>query len=168
MTRAPVPVAALALVVLTMTACRDIDQFTTTPGDRYEGAIVDASFVRSGIASGVRLCLSLDVNHLQDSPGVLRTSDGRFRNEPLRPIPQLWHDPISTLSFGDGRLRNLVYVASSMQKDWFVVVSLMSSGDVEVRLLRGAPKVPGADAAPDEEPGFGVFSLRREKGPCSF
>src|SRR5690606_28853105 len=109
---------------------------------------------------------------LQSAPGVVTTSDGRFRDAPLRPIPQLWHDPLSSLSFGDGRLKNLVYVATATDdagaSDATVVVSLMQSGEVEVRVLRSAPQ---ADAAPAPTgappPLFAVFRLQRREGACA-
>ncbi len=164
--------AACALV-----ACRDVSRFSTH-GDHYEGSVVQGSFVRAGIADDTRLCLSLDADHLQDAPGSVSSSDGRFRDTPLRPIPQLWHDPLSTLSFGEGRTRNLVYVATAAvadgggtgtaggEGDVMLVVSLMQSGDVEVRALRGAP--PTAEAGAAGANVFGVFTLARAEGPCSF
>jgi hypothetical protein len=165
----PAFVLALALV-----ACRDLSSFTTG-GDRFEGPVVPGDFVRAGVPSNVRACLTLDTDHLQDAPGRISSSDGRFHEEPLRPIPQIWHDPLSTLSFGDGRQKNLVYVATPVPSfagdpggEVFVVVSLMNSGSVEVRLLRGAP---GGDAStPTGAPSniFAVFTLDRQPGPCSF
>jgi hypothetical protein len=99
----------------------------------------------------------------------------------LRPIPQLWHDPLSTLTFGEGRLKNLLYVVSPSSSagdtagDVFAVVSLMQSGDVEVRLLRGAPGLDadagsassGATSATANNI-FAVFILGRQKEPCSY
>src|SRR5580692_9296973 len=92
------------------------------------------------------LCLTLDTNHLQDTPGNLSTSDGRFHAVPMRSIPQIWQDPLSTLQFGEGRVKNMIYMvrastpyADSDGNDVLAVVSLMQSGDVEVRLIRGAP-----------------------------
>jgi hypothetical protein len=115
------------------------------------------------------MCLTLDADHLQDAPGALSTDDGSFSRSALRPIPQIWHDPLSTLSFGEGRIKNLVYVATSITgDDVFVVVSLMQSGGVEVRLLRGAPGLP-ADAGSSAGGNlFAVFDLSRKSGPCSF
>jgi hypothetical protein len=54
--------------------------------------------------------------------------------------------------------------------DVFVVVSLMQSGDVEVRLLRGAPKLPedGGTAPADPANIFAVFDLSRKTGPCAY
>jgi hypothetical protein len=123
------------------------------------------------------MCLTLDTDRLQDAPGTLSTSDGRFHDVSLRPIPQIWHDPLSTLSFGDGRVQNLIYAASPLPgdagdaeaQDVMVIVSLMQSDRVEVRLVRGAPQtdagapLPGVGAAL-----FGVFNLDRQPGPCAF
>lgn len=165
----------LAVGSVILAGCRDVSSFTTS-GDSFQGIVVDAEFVRAGIDPGTCLCLTLDANHLQDTPGAISTTDGRFLMTPLRPIPELWNDPLSTLSFGDGRLRNLIYVASSSTsltdgggQDVFAVLSLMQSGDVEVRLLAGAPPV-GADSDADSDAGpnhvFGVFLLSRHSGPC--
>jgi len=156
--------------------CRDASRFSSR-GDRFEGDIVKGSFVRSGFAESVKMCLTLDTDHLQDAPGTIATSDGRFHATPLRPIPQIWHDPLSTLSFGDGRVQNLVYAASPLpgeagpeeSQDVLIIVSLMQTDRVEVRLLRGAPQSdaglppPGTAAAL-----FGVFDLNRQPGPCAF
>src|SRR5882672_9444576 len=114
--------------------CRDLSAFSTTDGDRFESPVVNAGFVLAGLQPDTNLCLTLDTDHLQDDPGAISTDDGLFHKVPLRPIPQLWHDPLSTLSFGEGRLKNLIYVArSSAGDDVFVVVSLMQSGEIEVR-----------------------------------
>lgn len=153
------------LSALALAGCRDLSSFSTG-GDRYEGSVVQAAFVLAGIDAGTdggpRLCLSLDTDRLQDAPGKISTSDGRFSGSPLRPIPQIWHDPLSTLDFGDGRAKNLVYVATASTpfadgsgSDVFAIVSLMESGSVEVRLLRS-------------DNVFAVFVLSRQKGACSF
>jgi hypothetical protein len=155
--------------------CRDLSAFSTA-GDRYEGAVVQADFVRAGVDPSARLCLTIDTDHLQDGPGSVSTTDGRFGSTPLRPIPQIWHDPLSTLSFGEGRLKNLIYVAAanatltSSGGDVLVVVSLMQSGDVEVRLLRGAPRLAqdGGPALGSADAIFGVFDLTRQSGPCAY
>jgi hypothetical protein len=162
----------LGLAALCATSgCRDLSGFSTTDGDRYQGSVVNAGFVLAGMQPTTQLCLTLDTDRLQDAPGAISTSDRMLQGVALRPIPQIWHDPLSTLSFGEGRLKNLVYVAKATSgDDVWVVVSLMQSGDVEVRLLRGAPGL-SADGAASEAPGgnlFAVFSLSRYQGPCSF
>jgi len=165
------PVLGLCLVAA---ACRDLSSFSTG-GDRYEGGIVAGDFVRSGLGAGVTGCLALDADHLQDLPGALSTDDGLFARAALRPIPQIWHDPLSTFSFGEGRLKNLLYVATPSAPlsdgrvdDVFVVLSLMQSGHVEVRLLHGAPGGAADAAAGANGNLFGVFDLARAPGPCSY
>jgi hypothetical protein len=157
-------------------ACRDASRFSNR-GDRYEGTVVKGSFVRSGIGEDVAMCLVLDMDRLQDAPGTISTSDGRFKGTSLRPIPQIWHDPLSTLSFGDGRVQNLVYAAGPIVQDGgpeeaqdvVIVISLMQSEQLEVRLLRGAPQADAAPPPAGVAPAvFGVFTLERRKGPCAF
>src|SRR5262245_2188085 len=87
--------AALAVAA---SACRDVQKFSTG-SDHFEGPVVKGAFVRAGFADDVGLCLTLDADHLQDQPGTIRSTDGRFSSAALRPIPQIWHDPLSTLSF---------------------------------------------------------------------
>lgn len=156
-------VAATIALGAGLASCNDVAQFKSRGGG-FEGAVVDGAFVRAGIEKGVRLCLTFDTDRLQDAPGTLTTSDGRFHGTPLRPIPQLWHDPLSTLAFGEGRERNLVYMATpSDGVDVTVVLSLMREGDVEVRLLRGAPSAAATTTPPSI---FGVFALDRRAEPC--
>jgi hypothetical protein len=166
----------LLVSLLAGVACRDLSGFSTKAGS-YQGWVVPADFILAGVSPSAQLCLTIDTDHLQDTPGSISTSDGRFHAVPLRPIPQIWHDPLSTLSFGEGRLKNLVYVAAASKafddgsgNDVFVVVSLMQSGDVEVRLLRGAPGI-APDGGSATTPGgnlFAVFDLSRQDLPCSF
>jgi hypothetical protein len=167
-------VAGLSL--LGAAGCRDLSSFTTS-GAHYEGDVVQGDFVRVGVDPSTRACLTLDADHLQDAPGAISTNDGRFSAVPLRPIPQIWHDPLSTLSFGEGRLKNLVYAATAstslgdgQRDDVLAVVSLMQAGDVEVRLIRGAPDLHADGGAPPGSGGvlFAVFDLARGPGPCLY
>jgi hypothetical protein len=160
--------AAAIAVAAGATGCRDLDRFSSK-GDGFEGPVVRGDFVRAGIAEDARMCLTLDTDHLQDAPGTITTTDGRFRATALRPIPQLWHDPLSMLSFGDGREKNLVYMATpnGEASDVTVIVSLMHDGNIEVRLVRGAPYSDGgAPPSGQAPPMFGVFTLGRRQGPC--
>jgi hypothetical protein len=166
----------VALALLACAGCRDLSSFSTSGGS-YEGPVVQASFVLAGVDAGTDMCITLDTQQLQDVPGTLSTSDGRFQMVPMRSIPQLWQDPLSTLTFGEGRLKNVVYVVTATTpygdgngNDAFIVVSLMQSGNVEVRLLRGAPGVAigdGGGAAPGGSV-FAVFQLTRQPTPCSY
>lgn len=159
---------SVALVAL-LAGCQDASRFTTKH-DHYEGTVVEGNFVRAEVTSGTRMCVTLDADRLQDAPGFLTTSDGRFRDTPIRPIPQVWHDSVSTLSFGEGRERNVLYGASPDPAvdpggDVMIMLSLLSSGGIEVRLLRGAPAAPGG--APKSHI-FAIFPLQRAPGACSF
>jgi len=177
MRRSHPPIASvltLAALLASAMGCKSVARFSSKDGDHFEGDVVKGSFVRAGAAENVRMCVILEANHLQDSPGTLSTSDGRFKGAPLRPIPQIWHDPLSTLSFGNGRVQNLVYVATPAApagetQDVMVFMSLMDEGGIEVRLVRGAPQVDGGPvAAGQASPMFGVFTLDRRDGACSF
>jgi hypothetical protein len=156
----------LLLVALAASACRDLSRFSTSSGDHFEGPVVRGSFVRAGIAEDAEVCISLDTDHLEDAPGTISSNDGRFKDTPLRPIPQIWHDPLSTFSFGQGRVKNLIYAVTPRadagdEQDMFAVVSLLQNDGVEVRLLRSAPG-GSANAV------FAVFQLTRQRGSCQF
>jgi len=166
--------AILLCVPCLLAGCRDLSSFSTG-GDRFEGAVIQGDFVRAGVGPLTKLCLTIDTDHLEDAPGAISTDDGRFHDAPLRSIPQIWHDPLSTLSFGDGRLKNLVYAAAAttpfgdgMGNDVLAIVSLMQSGAVEVRLLRGAPGLAADGGETATGNVFAVFDLTRQQGPCSY
>ena len=179
-------VVALGVVAFTSTGCKSVSRFSSHDGDHFEGDVVKGSFVRAGVADDAKMCLLLDAAHLQDAPGSFSTSDGRFKDALLRPIPQVWHDPLSTMSFGEGRSQNLVYVASPTgpvattmgatatavpgdTQDVMVFLSLMDQGGLEVRLVRGAPVADSGTPLPAAAPPmFGVFTLARRDGACSF
>jgi hypothetical protein len=182
---------AAAAASAALVACHDVSDFSTASGGVFEGPITSASFVRAGLGASVRMCLSIDTTQLQvsppASPGAVSTSDGLFTSTPLRGINQFWADPLSTFNFGEGRIQNVLYVATgnatdaAASGDVTVVISFMVGGNVEVRLLRGAsgpptasPASPAPDgAAPDSGAAgppqvFGVFALSRQTGSCPF
>jgi hypothetical protein len=164
--------AALAALPVFAGGCKDIDRFATQNGDYYCGRIVDAPFVRRGFDGTEVMRLTLDTAHLNDSPGTLSTSDRLLMSSPLRPLPELSNDPLWTLSFGEGREKNLIFgidpVDPARGPTIMAIVSLMHSGDAEVRLVRGAPALPGgADAGNDGPPLFGVFAPLTRKDPDS-
>jgi hypothetical protein len=153
----------LAVGLIAIGGCRNVSRFSSGSG-HYEGTVVGGSFVRSNVALDARLCLTLDAEHLQDAPGRISSTDGRFKvGTAMRPVPQVWHDPLSTLTFGEGRVKNMLYMAEADEGgDVTVIVSLMESGDIEARLVRGAPPVDGGIATNV----FGVFALTHVEGPC--
>ncbi len=149
--------------------CRDLERFDTADGEAYCGKIIDSDFTRQGFSPGLGLRLTLDVDALDLAPGSLRTDDmdsglcsPEFDDAQLRVTRQLLADPLSLLEFGSTRDHNFVaWVDSQCKGSALAVVSLMHTGEVEVRLLRRAdPLDPGA---PDD---FGVFQL--ERGDCDF
>jgi len=167
-----------ALVLLaTATAClscADNSRFSLEDGWSYCGVVTSASFVRAGMDDGTRMRLKLNPESLQVDPGTVWTDhflDGDFLSgSKLRVINQLLGDPLSTFTFGEGRVKNAMLIANlrKTQGQVLVVVSLLQSGEVEVRLIRGAspanPKDPGIVDEPQQL--FGVFLLHKEKGDC--
>jgi hypothetical protein len=164
-----------ASIVALCAGCHDLSSFSTVSGGAYEGPILASGFVRAGLSASSRMCLTIDTAHLQDDPGMVSTKDGLFHATALRTIPQLWQDPLSTLNFGEGRIQNAIYVArgnaieDAPGGDVVVVVSFMSAGDIEVRLLRGAPPAPDSGPEPSGPPNlFGVFTLDRTDAGCPY
>jgi hypothetical protein len=99
----------------------------------------------------------------------LCSQDGEalFQSSPLRTIPQVYHDSLSTLAFGEGHDEDFfAWTDSTCQGTMLAVVSLLRSGDIEVRLFKPAP-LP-ADGGPETRPGFALFYLKRQKNGCEF
>jgi hypothetical protein len=159
-------------VIAGLVGCKDIDRFSTDAGESYCGKIVSATIVRHGFLPSVCMRMTFDARRVNEQPGMLWTNDGMFDAAALRPMPQLSHDPLLTFTFGEGREKNFLFVAnptdSSHGPAVTAVVSLMHSGDAEVRLLRGADVGMGAPPAGVDGPAlFGVFApLRRQQGAC--
>lgn len=158
--------AGLGVVVL-LASCKDVTSYSTGPDESYCGSVVQGPFVRSGLSPSVQMRLTFDANVLDSKPGIISTSDGLLKDASLRVVPQIFHDPLSTLEFGEGRRRNLIYAATPAKPGSAVVVilSLLESGEAEVRLLRAAP-APDGDAPTPESAIFGVFPLQKRKGTC--
>lgn len=163
--------AGLWLAALAGIGCRDLDRFDTGESGAYCGTIIDSSFTRAGFEPGLGLRLTLDVDSLAIAPGTLSTNDvagpcspqPELDHAPLRVTPQLFADPLSHLEFGSNRDHNFVaWVDSSCRGSALAVVSMMHTGEVEVRLLRRGEVVDGV-AQPDD---FGVFQL--ERTDCAF
>jgi len=163
--------AIVAASSVAFVACSDVSRFTTEPGKSYCGTVTDASFVRAGVPTGTRMRLELDGDQLQNAPGRVWTDElapgEAFSSTQLLAIPQLADDPLSTLNFGEGRVKNALTIAMLGGAQVFVVLSLMQDGDVEVRLIRGtsAGSIP-TGAAPTPSQIFGVFHLQKQDGDC--
>lgn len=163
--RAAALVRAL-IATLTLAGCRSLDRFDTGEDGAYCGSIVDSPFTRRGFDAGLQMRLTLDIEALRSDPGTLTTSDAAeglcapeptFNQAKLHVTEELFADPLSLLEFGSTRDHNfLAWVDTTCQGSALAVISLMKTGDVEVRLLRRG-------LSPDAEtPGdFSVFQLVR-------
>jgi hypothetical protein len=103
------------------------------------------------------------------SSGLCSAAHGvLFDEAALRAIPELDHDPLSTLEFGDGRDYNFfAWADSTCQGTMLAVVSLMRNDDIEVRLLKPAT-LPPPEAQAADRPGFALFTLSRRDEGCGF
>jgi hypothetical protein len=172
---------ALAVVFSTL-GCHNLDSFDTKPGDAYCGAIIGEpefqdGFLPLGTPPNLELALTLDTSKLTSEPGILRSNDAAtglcapkalFQDAPIRAIPEVDHDALSTLTFGEGHEHDFfVWVDSTCQGTMLAVVSLLKNTQVEIRLFKPA-RLPPPNATPSEEPGFAVFHLEVQQGGCGF
>jgi hypothetical protein len=164
-----VKVFLASLVALSLVHCNDVSRFTTKTGQNYCGSITESSFVRSGIDVQTTMRLELNADRLQDAPGRLwlnraLASGEQINGAHLKVIAQSNNDPLSTLTFGEGRLKNVISFIDTSEGQLTLVLSLMQNEQVEVRLLRG----PGALRSDSglSTAVFGVFHLSKTDGTC--
>lgn len=174
--------ALLPLFALAGLGCKDLSRFDTQGTQAYCGAMVSSplfqdGFMPAGVPPRLGMSLTLDTDSLSTRPGEISTDDadrglcsagGRplIDRAPLRAIEELSHDALASLEFGEGREHNfLAWVDSTCQGTLLAIVSLMSDGKVEVRLLKPAA-LPPPDAPPDRKPGFALFVLERDEDGC--
>lgn len=174
----------LTLVIPLVLGCsEDLSRYQLEEDQAYCGRMVSApsfhaGFVPDGTPPLLQLRLQLDVDLLTTLPGRLSSDDrdtglcsedGQplFDNALLRAIPPVQHDTISALQFGEGREHSFFsYVDSSCQGTMLAVVSLMHSGDIEVRLFKPAPHSASSPAA---QAGYALFYLKpRDASGCGF
>jgi hypothetical protein len=172
-------------------SCRSLDRFDTRGdaafcGDLVGGPSFHDGFVPAGEPSVLRMKLTLDTSQISSfaenknaRPGGLSSNDvdiglcspggqALFESSPLRAIPQVDHDTISTMTFGEGHDEDFfAWTDSTCQGTMLAVVSLLRNGDVELRLFKPAP-FPEPDAGPDKRPGFALFYMRRNDKGCGF
>ena len=164
--------------------CSSLDRFDTNGDDAYCGEIVGGPDFHDGFIPDLapprlEIGLEIDAGALTSRPGVLTSNDREtglctaeghalFESAPLRAIPELLNDPLSTLEFGEGRDHNLfAWVDSSCQGTLLGVLSLLRNDNVELRLFKPAT-LPAPEAAAGERPGFALFYLRRRDHGCEF
>lgn len=139
---------AAALACLWLAGCEDLDSFTTGEGQIYRGEVVDAPILRKGFEAGTTMEMDLDVSLVDEGPGAITTyppgedsPPGLFDHAPLTPIESMKNDQLSGLDFPAGRLRNYMFFATASGtyegELALVIVSLLSDGDVEVRVILG-------------------------------
>lgn len=175
--------ARIVLVVGALAGCRNLSNFDSKPGEAYCGTIgapdFQDGFVKLGSPPNLQLALTLDTSKITSNPdsprlsepGILRSKDldglcgsntlprPLFQDAPLRAIPELEHDVLSTLTFGEGHEQDFfAWVDSTCQGTMLAVVSLMKNNQVELRLFKPAA-LPPAGAPPAQRPGFAVFHL---------
>lgn len=175
--RLPLSRLACALGTVLLAGCHNLDGFTTKPGEAYCGAMVSSpqftsGFVPTGSPPALDVALTLDTNKLTSIPGILSSDDAQnglcsasgqplFQDAPLRAIPEVDHDAISQLTFGEGHEHDFfAFVDSTCQGTMVAVVSLLKNNQVELRLFKPA-RLPSDDTSP--LPGFAVFPLTAGK-----
>jgi hypothetical protein len=173
-----------ALSVLALASCRNLDRFDTEKPAAYCGSIIggpvfESGFIRKGAPPSLELRLEIDTSSLTDRPGSLTTNDGAggfckpaplFDEAPLRAIPELLHDALSQADLGQGHEHDFfAWVDSACEGTMLAVVSLLTNGAVEVRLLKPGPDLPAlADEDQAKRAGFGLFYLQRSRTGCGF
>jgi len=166
------------------TGCRSLDRFDTTPPAAYCGGIVGGSqlesgFIQTGAPPSLELALTLDTSSLTTRPGSLTSNDAAsgfcspsplFDTAPLRAIPEILHDALSQIDLGPGHEHTFfAWVDSTCQGTMLAVVSLLTNGDVEVRLLKPGPDLPDdGKSDPSKAAGFALFYLQRHATGCGF
>ncbi|HEY3498683.1 MAG TPA: hypothetical protein VGK73_28525 [Polyangiaceae bacterium] len=164
--------------------CRSLDRFDTPGAAAYCGSIVGAplfheGFIPTGVPPSLGLRLKLTTSSLSTRPGTLTSNDtqngfcsadGRalFQDASLRAIPEMFHDTLSQLEFGEGHEQDFfAWVDSNCQGTILAVVSLLTNGAVEVRLMKPAADPP-PNAGPEAKPGFALFYMERSENGCGF
>ncbi len=142
-----------ALLALLSCSCDDLSSFTTTAGEVYSGEALEGSLVLVGFEPRTRMDLTFDVDLVDEGPGTITIvppgdDDARiFDAAPLLPVTALRYDSLGGLDFPSGRLRNYLFLCPAGGafdgRDAVVIVSLMSGGDVEVRLILGTGDLYG-------------------------
>jgi hypothetical protein len=172
----------VALGALAAGGCRSLDRFDAEKPAAYCGGVVGASafqagFIPTGSPPSLELKLQLDTSALTTRPGTLSTNDAGtgicadsalFTDAPLRAIPEVLHDALSQLEFGEGHEQDFfAWVDSTCKGTMLAVVSLLSNGAVEVRLLKPAPDLPPM-TDPADLSGFALFYMQRNPNGCGF
>ena len=169
-------------------SCQSLARFDTENGAAYCGSMVDAQFIWTppdsdvGFQRLLRMQLEIDTDHLTTLPGKITTDDSAadsqdssahgpcypqatFEKASLRVTQEIVHDTLSTMTFEDGQIQNIVaWVDSTCRGPMLAIVSLVKNDHVDVRLLKpalGPPNTPKRDS-------FALFPLERRDNGCGF
>jgi len=192
--RATSSLVLLGVLLMTL-SCRSLDRFDTKNDAAFCGQLVSAPAFHDGFVPDPKrgqpqlqltMKLTLDTSQLSTfsndtvtQVGALTSNDAElglcapggqalFESSPVRGIPQVDHDTISTLTFGEGHDEDFfAWTDSTCQGTMLALVSLLRKGDVELRLFKPAA-LPPPEAGPDQRPGFGLFYLKRNEKGCGF
>jgi hypothetical protein len=175
------------LLALLLSGCQSQKDFDLEDNESYCGPITSADFLRRPNGNEPNAFYEDDRIELHGyssrqaacPAGSLTTTSRLLDGAELRPIEVLAHDPLSTLQFGDGRVENEIYfVRTARGQDLLAVLSLMTDGAVELRLLGAAQSEEGGGLPPcptDPDAGvaalpptpvFALFHLRRDRAGC--
>jgi len=122
--RSSLLLTSLGALLLTL-SCRNLDRFDTRGdaafcGDLVSGPSFHDGFIPTGQPAVLRMKLTLDTSQISSFgenkgavPGHLTSNDihtglcsasgqALFESSPVRAIPQVDHDAISTMTFGEG------------------------------------------------------------------
>ena len=177
----------LGVLAALSASCRSLDRFDTKGdpafcGDLVAGPSFHDGFIQDNEPNRLSLMLELDTSQIANMgeskasfPGQLSSDDNvsglcpgepLFEGAQLRTIPQVYHDTLSTLSFGEGHDEDFfAWVDSTCQGTMVALVSLLRNGHVELRLFKPAPFLAGEPPA-DQEPGYALFYLNRSEHVC--
>jgi hypothetical protein len=163
--------------------CQTIDRFETQGDAAYCGGIVTSSFVWTPVSQGgfdreLQLQLKLDTSSLATVPGRITTDDSKnspcgadrpgvptFDGAKLMVTPELVNDTLSSLTFEDGQVHNIMaWVDSSCRGRMLAVVSLYKSNYVEVRVMK--PAESATDST--DRDAFALFPLDRRDDGCKW
>jgi hypothetical protein len=179
------------LAALACLGCRDLDRFDTRNGETYCGSLVGQGDISTGFeepgwvgtSNKPTLSLSLNTSDLFRKAGVpamITSNDAAFGpcapDRPLfdkakvRTIPKSLGDRLSSMSLGEDHEQDVAtFVDSTCSGSMLGILSLIQSGDVELRLLRPVPEWSGdAPAPPEATARFGLFALAKTKSGCGF
>jgi hypothetical protein len=167
--------APALLFLLAPLSCQSLERYDTAGSAAYCGNIVTGRPVRTPEDEGgfgrIRMRLEVDADHLTTVPGTLTTDDycdspcrpsATFDEAPLRVTPEVVSDALSSMTFEDGQVHNVVaWADSTCRGPMLAIVSFYKNDHVDVRLLKPHGGADSRDA-------FARFDLSRSETGCDY